>query len=250
MRPSTLVSALRDKKKDNINALAKSAGIIKELVNKSLYSLLNNKTAAKMWTIVRDRFQHISPMSVTHIFIDACNVKLLDFKDVINYTNRYQIAFDKIVSLINENFCMSKKSIEMTLQESLLRYLGKDYSAVALTIKTGWTEENTNLSDNILRIIRHEEIKKGMEEDSTENVKVLATGAPQASKETYTTQECIDRGSTAHFTNQCWVTHPELCAKYPLRHMKTKGSNRNLKKAATPAEVKQSNILGAPEINS
>ncbi len=53
LRPSTLVSALRDEKKDHINALAKSAGIIKELVDKSLHLLLNNKTAAEMWTILR-----------------------------------------------------------------------------------------------------------------------------------------------------------------------------------------------------
>ena len=48
LKPSTLVSALRDEKKDQINALIKSAGIIKELVNKSLHPLLKNKTAAEM----------------------------------------------------------------------------------------------------------------------------------------------------------------------------------------------------------
>ena len=48
LRPSTLVSALRDEKKDHLTALTKSAGLIKELVDKSLYLLLNNKTAAEM----------------------------------------------------------------------------------------------------------------------------------------------------------------------------------------------------------
>ncbi len=127
-------------------------------------------------------------MSVTRIFIDACNVKLSDCKDVIDYTSRYQIVFDKILSLINEDSWMSKRSIEMTLQRSLLRHLGKDYSAVVSAIETWWTEETTNLSDTILRIIRHAEIKKGNEEDSTENVKVLATGALRAPKGTCTTQ--------------------------------------------------------------
>ena len=42
-------------------------------------------------------------MSVIRIFSNACNVRLLDCKDVINYTSRYQIAFDKILSLINKN---------------------------------------------------------------------------------------------------------------------------------------------------
>lgn len=96
---------------------------------------------------------------------------------------------------------MSKRSIEMTLQGSLLRHLRKDYSVVVSAIETGWTEETTNLSDTILRIIRHAEIKKGNEEDSTENIKIVATGAPRAPKGTCTTQECIDRGSTAYFTD-------------------------------------------------
>ncbi len=56
LKSSTLISALRDEKKDHINALAMSAGIIKELVDKSLYLWLNHKTAAEIWTILRDRF--------------------------------------------------------------------------------------------------------------------------------------------------------------------------------------------------
>ncbi len=250
LRPSTLVSALKDKKKDHIIALAKSAEIIKELVYKSLHSLLNNKTVVEMWTILRDRFQHISPMSITRIFIDAYNAKLSNCKDVIDYTSRYQIAFDKILSLINEDSWMSKRSIEMILQGSLLQHLGKDYSTAVSAIETGWTEETTNLSDIILRIIRHAEIKKRNEENSTENVKVLATEAPQTPKSTCTTQEYIYRGSIAHFTNWCRVTHLELRVKYSLRHMGTRKSNRSLRKAATPAKAEQSNTLGAPEIDS
>ena len=57
-------------------------------------------------------------MSVICIFSNACNVKLLDCKDVVNYTSRYHIAFDKILNLINKNedSWISKKTIKMTLQ--------------------------------------------------------------------------------------------------------------------------------------
>lgn len=64
LRPSTLVSALRDEKKDYLIAFTKSAGIIKELVDKNLYPLLNGKTAQEMWAILKTCFYHISPMSV------------------------------------------------------------------------------------------------------------------------------------------------------------------------------------------
>lgn len=48
LKSLTLVLALRDEKKDQFIALIKSVGLIKKLVNKTLYPLLNNKTAAKM----------------------------------------------------------------------------------------------------------------------------------------------------------------------------------------------------------
>lgn len=189
-------------------------------------------------------------MSIGRIFVDACNVKLSECKDVIDYTSRYQIAFDKLISLRSEDSWMSKKSIEMTLQGSLLRHLGKDYSALVSAIETSWTEENTDLAETILRIIRHAEINKGNMEDSAENTKVLATRVPQAPKGTCTTQECIDRGITTHFLDRCWIKHPKLQAKYSLCHMRTKGSNRSLKKAATPPEPEQKGAPSVPEIDS
>lgn len=146
LRPATIVTALRDEKKDHLIALTKNAGLIKELVDKSLHPLLNNKSAAEMWTILENRFQHISPMSVSRIFMDACSVRLSDCKDIIDYTSRYQITFDKILSLTNEDSWMSKKTIEMTLQGSLLRHLGKDYSALVSAIETAWKDETSGSS--------------------------------------------------------------------------------------------------------
>ena len=257
LRPSTLVSALRDEKKDHLIALTKSAGLIKELVDKSLHPLLNNKTAAEMWTILEDRFQHISPMSVIRIFSDACNVRLLDCKDVVDYTSRYQIAFDKILSLINENedSWISKKTIEMTLQGNLLRHLGKDYSALVSAIETTWKEETTDLADTILRIIRHAEINKGNEKDTANNVNAFAMGAQRerALWGTCTNQECIDRGSTSHYSDRCWIKHPELCTKYALKHMRTRGSNRNLRKPDEPKSrdaLANQKVATTPKINS
>lgn len=236
LRPSTLVSALRDEKKDHFIALTKSAGLILELVDKSLQPLLNNKSAAEMWAILENRFQHISPMSITRIFSDACNVRLSECKDVVDYTSRYQIAFDKILSIINDNedSWISRKTIEITLQGNLLRHLGKDYSALVSAIETSWTEETTDLGDTILRVIRHAEINKGNEKDTANNVNALAVGTQRerAARETCTNQECIDRGSTSHYSDKCWVKHPELRAKYAFKHMKPRRSNRNLRKAS------------------
>lgn len=103
LRPATLIAALKDEKKDYLIGLTKSIGLIKELVNKSLHPLLNDKSAVKMWTIFKNCFQHISSISVTRIFLDAYNVRLLECKDIIDYTSQYQIAFDKLLSLLNND---------------------------------------------------------------------------------------------------------------------------------------------------
>lgn len=198
LRPSTLVSALRDEKKDHLIALTKSAGLIKELVDKSLHPLLSNKSAAEMWTLLKNRFQHISPISVSRTFAEVLNTKLSDCKDIVEYTSRYQVAFDKILSLLNNDSWMFKKTVEMTLQDSLLRHLGKDCSVLVSAIKTTWTDETTDLQDTIFWVIRHAEINKDNDQDiagnasSSTNALTVNTQREHAPRGTCTTQECID----------------------------------------------------------
>lgn len=133
--PSTLVLALKDEKKDHLIALTKTASLIKELVEKSLNLLLNNKTIAQMWTLLKNRLQHISFMSMTYIFANVFTTKLSDYKDLSEYSSWYQIVFDKIFSLLNKDLWMIKNTIEMTLQGSLLWHLGKDFLALVSAIK-------------------------------------------------------------------------------------------------------------------
>lgn len=110
-----LVSALKKEKKDFLTPLSKNASLIKELVDKNLYSLLSKKSAAKIWTILKKRFQDILPISVTRIFLNIYIVKLSDCNNIIDYTSRYQIVLDKLLSFLNIKSWMSKKTIKMTL---------------------------------------------------------------------------------------------------------------------------------------
>lgn len=77
-------------------------------------------------------------MSITGIFLDTYNVKLSYCNDMVDYTSCYQIVFDKISSQIynNEDFWISRKIIEITLQGNLFGHLEKDYFALILAIKT------------------------------------------------------------------------------------------------------------------
>lgn len=56
LRPSTLVSALKDKKKDYLSRLRKAVSTIKDHVADLLYLLFLGKTALKMWSILKNRF--------------------------------------------------------------------------------------------------------------------------------------------------------------------------------------------------
>lgn len=56
LRPYILISPLRDEKKNYFTSLIKSVGQIIQLVNKGSYLLINDKTTAKMWSILENRF--------------------------------------------------------------------------------------------------------------------------------------------------------------------------------------------------
>lgn len=99
LRASMLIASLREEKKDYFIVLTKIAGIIQELVDKSLHPLLHDNSAAMIWKILLERFQHISLLSINQILVDACDVKYSNYKDVTNYTNWYKITFDKLLSL-------------------------------------------------------------------------------------------------------------------------------------------------------
>lgn len=66
--------------------------------------------------MLNNHFQYIFPMTVIYMFSDICNIKLWDCKEINDYTNRNQIAYYKILSLIADNSAwISKRIIELTL---------------------------------------------------------------------------------------------------------------------------------------
>lgn len=84
----------------------------------------------------------------------------------------------------------------------MLCHLGKDYVVLVLAIETNQKEETTNLADTILQVIRYVEINKGNNKDNVD-VKVLAANLHRAPKRTCTIKECVKRGVTTYYTDQC-----------------------------------------------
>lgn len=56
LRLATLVVALRNEKKDYHISFIKSVDLIKELMDKSLYPLLTDKSIAQIWTFLENKF--------------------------------------------------------------------------------------------------------------------------------------------------------------------------------------------------
>ena len=135
LRPSTLVSALRNEIKDHLSGLGKAASTIKDHVNASFHPILQGKTPPEMWTILEDRLQHISPMSIVAGLTDGCLQILLEFKNVIDYTSSYQQTLDKVASLTKERSHMHAQTAEMMLQANMFQNLGSKYSALVSAIQ-------------------------------------------------------------------------------------------------------------------
>ena len=100
LRPSTLASALRDKKKDYLNGLEKAISTIKNYMTNLLHPLLEEKIILKIWSILESCFRHILSMSISAIFLDKCKKKSTEFENIIDYTNCYQAIYNKMTSLI------------------------------------------------------------------------------------------------------------------------------------------------------
>lgn len=70
---------------------------------------------------------------------------------------------------------MSKKEIEITLEENLLYHLDKDYAALIFAIKTTQKVKTIDLANTIFRVVRHAKIKKN--DKNNADVKILTINA-------------------------------------------------------------------------
>ncbi len=195
--------------------VSKAAGIISKLVLDQHQPIIEGKTPQEPMITLQERFQHINPMSTSQIIYDATTKKLSDFKNVHEYISHYQVSFDKVVNLLTGgNSSYTRKSTEMYFQATMFMNIGVEYLALVSSIQKDWKDENTNLAEAILQIIRHFEFMEG-----NEKAKVMQTSAPSihhAPKGSCTNKECVEKGLTTHYTDRCWIKNPKLRAKYAL----------------------------------
>ena len=230
LSPNILITTMLHNEEKHDKGMSKAAGIISRLVADQHQPIIEGKTPQEAWAALEERFQHINPMSTSRLIHDATTKKLSDFKNVHEYTSHYQASFDKVSSLLTETSAYIRKSTETYFQATMLMNIGADYSALVSAIQKDWKDETTNLAETVLQIIRYFEFMKGNE--NTYNVMQTSsstTPTNRAPKGSCSNPECVEKGLKTHYTDRCWIKHPELRAKYALNRMRPRGSQRNLR---------------------
>ena len=168
-----LINAMMHDEEKYDLAMSKAAGIISKLVADQHQPIIERKSPQEALNIFQERFQHINPMSTSRILYKATTKKLSDFKNVHEYTSRYQASFDKVVGLLTDTSPYTCQSTEMYFQATILMNIRTEYSAIVSAIQKDWKDENINLAEAVLQIIRHFEFMEG-----NEKAKAMQTSTP------------------------------------------------------------------------
>ncbi len=136
---------------------------------------------------------------------DATIRKLSELQDVIEFTSSYQAAFDTVASLISETSPYSRRSVEAYFQATMLMSSGSEYSNPVTIIQKDWKDNNTNLPETILQIIRYFEFMKGSTKDQVLliSTQISSTTTQRATEGSCPNRECVEKGLTTHYSDRC-----------------------------------------------
>ena len=201
---SILVKELRDDKNRQKTEMTKAIGIIHGLVASCHYNLINNKTAAEMWAILKNRFQDVAPMSITDVILRVSTKKMRDFDTVSQYCSEYDGAFNQIKGMLIEEVKVNVDSIEFVLQGMLLGNCTDKYDPLIAQLRRDWTHDTTNLSETTKILIAYAR---------NLTVKAFHTGASNRGRApigSCTVPECVNRNRTRHWPDECFQKFPHL----------------------------------------
>lgn len=83
-----------------------------------------------MWQILQERFQYVLPISILRKVLNVTKVKLLDCKDIQEYTNAYQETYNSFYSLITKDSELPVKRALMLLQAALFTNVRPEYIGI------------------------------------------------------------------------------------------------------------------------
>ncbi len=194
---------------------------------------VHNIPVLQLWERLHKTFEDRSPDAAGKIMWKMAQKSLADFQGITEYIDSFPSALARISSIFNGRAATDpRETAEAFLQSYFIQGLGKDYQPFSLDVRKNWKWENTNLKEVMTLASRYRTEEPTPKQALLTHKRPLGSSTPQAQKRqrapagSCTNQSCIDRNSTFHWPEKCWVTHPEL-RKYPLRPDREKSKDND-----------------------
>lgn len=223
---TTLVKIVQDRKDKDRVKLSKAAGIIVAAVAEKHRHVIVRKAPYEMWQILKERFQNVSSLSLTNALLQISKKKMSDFRNAKDYCSAYEKTLNEATRMLREDSQLDAKGIEVLVQGYMITNSGDIYAPLIAQLRRDWKNGTVNFTETAKAISNY---VVSNEKSKALHIKQKPQRSSQTSTQiqTCTTPDCLARGRGFHTPEQCWVTHPELRPKFPLRNMKTRGTKQN-----------------------
>ena len=213
IRPGDLIKILMDKTTKQQEQLTRAGGIIQNKVAERHSHLIANKDAHEMWTILKTRFQDLSPMSATDILFRLSRQNMADFADASLYCAAYETALDKISGMVTATSDLTAKAAEVIIQGFMLANVGDSYAPLIAQLRREW-KDKTDLTETSRAITTYAGNMKEKSKIMLASDQNKRKQPSQPYSQICTTPECAarERGNR-HPPEKCWVLHPNLKPK-------------------------------------
>ena len=124
------------------------------------------------------------------------------------YTSHYQAFFDKIVNFLIRTSFYTCKSTKIYFQTTMLMNIRVKYLALVSSIQKNRKNENTNLAEIVLQIIRHFKFIEG-----NKKAKIMQISAPliyRAPKRSCINKKYVEKILTSHYKGRFPIKNPKL----------------------------------------
>ena len=196
---------------------ARAAGIIQEMVGiQGLYMLQGHDNPHQMWTALQERFEKSSPMDPGVILYDLATRTMADFDTVDHYCKEYQLAFDRITSMLTRDQSkLTSEGVETILQTFILKNVSDSYAPLVAQIRRDWTNENTSLQNTIVALSQYNvsNDRNTLKSLLTRTHSAVDSSAkrarPNVQEGSCDHPKCVEKGNTSHNKANCYRYHPE-----------------------------------------
>ena len=144
---SILVKSLNDRRDKQTEQLTRAEGIIQNQVSRRHSHLIANKGALEMWTVLQERFQDLSPMSVTDVLFKLSRRAMTEYKDATEYCAAYEGALNKVSGMLSANSDLTVKGAETIIQGFMLANVGETYAPLIAQIRRDWKSDHSDLAE-------------------------------------------------------------------------------------------------------